>query len=172
MVFARGLAMPSPKTFGIIPVSCFYKSGRATGLGKAFSRFWSAWASFGLPPRRQVGLEVEGRRTGRPHTVAVVIAGYEGEHYLVSMLGECEWVKNVRAQGEAHIISGRRRKVKLEEVPIDHRAPIIKEYVRLAPGGRLHIGLGTTATLADCQRVAPNHPVFRIVFQNGPTRSR
>jgi len=113
-----------------------------------------------LPPRRQVGLEVKGRRTGRPHTVALVIAGYEGEHHLVSMLGECEWVKNVRASGEAHIISGRRRKVKLEEVSIERRASIIKEYLRLAPGGRPHIGLGTTATLADCQRVAPNHPVF------------
>ena len=122
MVFARGLTMPSLKTFGTIPVSWFYKSRKATGLGKAFSRFWSAWASFGLPPRRQVALEVKGRRTGRPHTVALVIAGYEGEHYLVSMLGECEWVKNVRASGEAHIIGGRRRKVKLEEVPIERRA--------------------------------------------------
>ena len=162
--------MPSPKVFGIIPFSCFYKSGRATGLGKAFSRFWSAWASFGLPPRRQMGLEVKGRRTGRPHTIALVIAGYEGEHYLVSMLGECEWVRNVRASGEAYLISGRRRKVRLEEVPIQRRASIIKEYIRLAPGGRPHIGLGTTATLADCQQVAPNHPVFRILYQNGTTR--
>jgi F420H(2)-dependent quinone reductase len=98
MVFARGSTV-SAKTFGIIPVSCFYKRGRATGLGKAFSSFWSWWASLGLPPRRQVGLEVKGRRTGRPHTLALVIAGHEGEQYLVSMLGECEWVKNVRAQG-------------------------------------------------------------------------
>jgi hypothetical protein len=128
--------MASPKTFGIIPVSCFYRSGRATGLDKAFSRFWSAWASLGLPPRRQVGLEVKGRRTGRPHTVALVIAEYEGEHYLVSMLGECEWVKNVRAYGAAHIVSGQRRKVKLEEVSVEGRAPIIKEYIRVAPGGR------------------------------------
>src|SRR5215471_1285327 len=125
-----GLKMSSPKTSGIIPVSCFYRSGRATGLGRAFSRFWSAWASLGLPPRRQVGLEVKGRRTGRPHTVALVIAKHEGEQYLVSMLGECEWVKNVRASGEADIISGGRRKVKLEEVPIERRAPIIKEYIR------------------------------------------
>ena len=169
MVFARGLTMPSLKTFGTIPVSWCYKSGRATGLGKSISRFWSWWASLGLPPYRQVGLEVKGRRTGRPHAVALVIAGYEGEHYLVSMLGECEWVKNVRASGEADIISGRRRKVKLEEVPIERRAPIIKEYIRAAPGGRPHIGLGTTATLADCQRVAPNHPVFRILYQDGPT---
>jgi len=163
--------MSSPKTVGIIPTSCFYTRGKATALGRAFSRFWSAWASFGLPPRRQVGLEVKGRRTGRPHTLALVIAGYEGEQYLVSMLGECEWVKNVRARGEAHIISGQRRKVRLEEVPIERRAAIIKEYIRVAPGGRPHIGLDTAATLAECQRVAPNHPVFRILYQNGPTRS-
>ena len=161
--------MASRRTFGVIPISYFYQSGRATALGRAFSRFWAAWASLGLPPRRQVGLEVKGRRTGRPHTLAVVVAGYQGEWYLVSMLGECEWVKNVRTQGEAYIISGRRRKVKLEEVPIECRAAIIKEYIHRAPGGRPHIGLGTTATLADCQRVAPNHPVFRILYQSGPT---
>ncbi len=157
--------MSSPKTFGVIPISCFYRSGRATALGKAFSHFWAVWASLGLPPWRQMGLEVKGRRTVRPHTVAVVVAGHEGQQYLVSMLGECEWVKNVRAaQGEAQIISGRRRKVRLEEVPVERRGPIIKEYIRLAPGARPHIGLSTTATIADCQRVAPNYPVFRIVF--------
>jgi len=163
--------MSSRRTFGVIPISYFYQSGRATALGKAFSQFWAAWASLGLPPRRQVGLEVKGRRTGRPHTLAVVVAGYQGEWYLVSMLGECEWVKNVRTQGEAYIISGRRRKARFEEVPVEGRTPIIKEYLRLAPGARPHIGLGTTATIADCRRVAPNHPVFRILYQNMPARS-
>src|SRR5262249_18337111 len=158
-------------TFGVIPISYFYQSGRATALGRAFSRFWAAWASLGLPPRRQVGLEVKGRRTGRPHTLAGVVAGDQGEWYLVSMLGECEWVKNGRTQGEAYIIGGRRRKARFEEVPVEGRAPIIKEYPRLAPGARPHIGLGTTATIADCRRVAPNHPVFRILYQNMPTRS-
>jgi len=60
------------------------------------------------------------------------------------MLGDCEWVKNVRTQGEAYIIRGRRRKARFEEVPVEGRAPIIKEYLRLAPGARPHIGLGTT----------------------------
>jgi hypothetical protein len=160
--------MSSGRTFGIIPISCFYKGGRATALGRAFSRFYVAWASLGLPPRRQVGLEVKGRRTGRPHRLAVVVARYEGQQYLVSMVGEGEWVKNVRARGEAYLISGRRRKVMLEEVPVERRAPIIKEYIRLAPGARPHIGLGTTATIADCERVAPNYPVFRIVYQDAP----
>ena len=159
-----GCVMSSRRTFGIIPVSCFYQGGKATALGRAFSRFWATWASLGLPPRRQVGLEVKGRRTARPHTLALVVARHEGQQYLVSMLGECEWVKNVRAQGEAYVISSRRRKVRLEEVPVERRAPIIKDYIRLAPGARPHIGLGTTATIEDCQRVAPNHPVFRILY--------
>jgi len=116
-------------------------------------------------------LQVKGRRTARPHTLALVIARHAGGQYLVSMLGECEWVKNVRAQGEACVISGRRCKARLEEVPVKDRAPIIKEYIRLAPGARPHIGLGTTATIADCQLVAPNHPVFRILYQDAPSRS-
>jgi len=41
-----------------------------------------------------MGLEVKGRRTGRPHTLAVVVAGHQGQQYLVSMLGECEWVNS------------------------------------------------------------------------------
>jgi hypothetical protein len=98
----------------------------------------------------------------------MVIAKYAGAEYLVSMLGECEWVRNARAQGEGWIISRKRQKVRLEEVPVDLRAPIIKEYLRLAPGARPHIGLGKGAPLADCEGVAPKHPVFQIVYENDP----
>jgi len=157
--------------FGVVPPSRFYRGTNATALGKAFSRFWATWASFGLPPWRQVGLELKGRRTGHPHTIAVVIAKYAGAEYLVSMLGECEWVRNARAQAGGWIISRKRRKVRLEEVPVDLRPPIIKEYLRLAPGARPHIGLGKQATLEACARVAPKHPVFRIVYEN-PTPER
>lgn len=96
---------------------------------------------------------MKGRRTGRPHTVALLIAGYEGEHYLLSMLGECEWVKNGRASGEAHIISGRRRKVKLEEVPIERRASIINEYIRLALGRTLSSPWNLYLPLITCSEI-------------------
>jgi hypothetical protein len=82
--------MSSQRTLGIVPLSWFYRGGRATALGRVFSRFYVVWASLGLPPRRQVGLEVMGRRTGRPHRLAVVVTTYEGQPYLVSMLGESE----------------------------------------------------------------------------------
>jgi hypothetical protein len=158
--------MSSQKGFGFLPL--FYRGANATALGKMLSRFWSTWASLGLPPWRQAGLELKGRRTGRRHVIAVVIAKNPGGQYLVSMLGECEWVRNARAQGEGWIISRQRQKIRLEEVPVDLRAPIIKAYLRLAPGARPHIGLGKEATLEDCKVVAPRHPVFRIVYENGP----
>lgn len=160
----------SRRTFGVLPLSWFYRAGKATALGKAFSHFWAAWASLGLPPRRQLGLEVRGRRTGHPHRLAVVVAKQQGREYLVSMVGEGEWVKNVRAAGgDAYLVSNRRRKVRLQEVSIDRRAPIIKEYLRVAPGGRPHIGLGPTANSPDYERVAPNYPVFEIVYQDAPS---
>jgi len=74
--------------------------------------------------------------------------------------------------GDACIIGGWRRRGKLEEVPVERRAPIIKEYIRLAPGARPHVGLGPNATIEECQSVAPNHPVFRIVYRDESAERR
>jgi hypothetical protein len=52
--------------------------------------------------------------------------------------------------------------VRLEEVPVAGRASVIQAFLRVAPGGRPHIGLGADASLADCERVAADHPVFSI----------
>lgn len=159
--------MSVQRFFWLAPLSWFYRGTNATALGKTLSRFWANWASLGLPPWRQVGLELKGRKTGRRHLIAVVIAKHAGEQYLVSMLGECEWVRNARAQTGAWMIGRKQRKVRLEEVPVELRAPIINAYLRLAPGARPHIGLSKHATLMDCERVDPRHPVFRIVYRNG-----
>ncbi len=67
--------------------------------------------------------------------------------YLISMLGnEAQWVCNVRAaHGKAFIRSGKRREVLLEEVPVEQRAPVLKAYLKRAPGARPHIPVA-----ADC----------------------
>jgi F420H(2)-dependent quinone reductase len=93
---------------------------------------------------------VTGRRTGRPHTLAVVVVEYAAQNYLVSMDGEGEWVRNVRAaDGAATLVGPRRRPVHLEEVPVQQRAAIIQAYVPAAPGGRRHMGLSARPTLAE-----------------------
>lgn len=163
--------MPRDKIFLALPISWFYADGKATRLGRIFSRFWATWARLGLPPRRQLALEVRGRTTGDKHSMAVVVTRHGGQDYLVSMLGEGEWVKNVRAaNGSACLIGRRRRSVTLVEISTGERAPIIREFVRLAPGSRPHIGLHAQATIADCEAVAPKHPVFRVVYRDAGGR--
>jgi hypothetical protein len=150
------------RVLGFIPLSRFYRGRRATGLGKTFSRFWAGWSALGLPSFRMAELELAGRKTGKPVRLAVVPVALADHEYLVSMLGECAWVRNARANPNATIVRGRRRLVRLEEVPVGERAPIIQAFLRVAPGGRPHIGLGADASLAACERVSADHPVFRI----------
>jgi deazaflavin-dependent oxidoreductase (nitroreductase family) len=142
----------------------FYRNWRPTRLGWWVNRFTSWWSGLGLPPRFQAVLEVRGRRSGRRRANPVVIATVAGKRYLVSMLGpQSDWVKNVEeAHGDAVIRQGRRRDVHLVAVPPDERAPILREYVRIALSGRQHFPLPVNAPLSDFKAIADQYPVYRI----------
>lgn len=142
----------------------FYRNWRPTPLGRWVNRLWGWWSGLGLPPRFQAALEVRGRTSGRTRSNPVVIATVEGKRYLVSMLGpESDWVKNVEAaHGDAIIRQGRRRRVHLVAVPPEERAPILREYVRIAIGGRRHFPLAVDAPLSDFEAIAGRYPVYRI----------
>jgi len=142
----------------------FYRNWRPTRLGRLANRFACWWSGLGLPPRFQAALEVHGRTSGRIRSNPVVTATVEGKRYLVSMLGpESDWVKNVEAaQGDAVIRQGRRRRVHLVAVPPEQRAPILREYVRIASSGRQHFPLPVGAPLPDFEAIAGRYPVYRI----------
>jgi hypothetical protein len=72
----------------------------------------------GFGPDQLVMLEVTGRRTGRTISFPVVVAGYQGERYLVSMLGQdTNGVRNARAAGGRAVLRhGHREVVHLGEV--------------------------------------------------------
>jgi deazaflavin-dependent oxidoreductase (nitroreductase family) len=122
------------------------------------------WSGVGQPPRFQAALEVHGRTSGRRRSNPVVIATVEGKRYLVSMLGaESDWVKNVEAaHGDAVIRQGRRRRVHLVPVPAEQRAPILREYVRIASSVRQHFPLPVGAPLCDFEAIAGRYPAYRI----------
>jgi hypothetical protein len=91
------------------------------------------------------------------------MADVDGRWYVVSMLGECSWVANVRAANGAAVLRRRRRRqVRLIEVPAERRAPILQRYVDKVPGGRPHVAAARGASLAEFARVAPDHPVFEV----------
>jgi F420H(2)-dependent quinone reductase len=109
-------------------------------------------------------LEVRGRISGETTHIPLATVRYRGSWYLVSMLGErSNWVSNVRAAGGRAVLThGRRRPVRLVEVSITERAPIIRRYLAFAPGARLHMAISWRAPLAAFEAIAGNYPVFRI----------
>ena len=143
-----------------------YRGGRPGHLARVMNRMSAIQFSAGLlSPRRAVTLEVPGRRTGRLISFPVVVADYEGQRYLVSMLGnDASWVHNVRAAGGLVVLRrGRREDVHLEEVDPGARAPILRRYLAVAPGARPHLPVDRRAPLKDFERIADQFPVFRVV---------
>ncbi len=142
----------------------FYRGWRPTRLGRWANRLAAWWSGLGLPPHIQAVLEVRGRSAGRTRTLPVVIATVDGASYLVSMLGpQSEWVKNVEAAGgDAVIRQGRRTPVHLVPLPVSERAPVLREYVRVARSGRTHFPLREDAPLSEFEAIAERYPVFRI----------
>ena len=143
-----------------------YRDGRPNLLARAMNRV-SAWqfAVRFLAPGNWVTLEVVGRRSGRTVSFPVVAVDHEGERYLVSMLGEeANWVRNVRAAGgKAVLRHGQARPVRLVEVPVARRAPILRRYLDKAPGARPHIPVRRGAPVAEFAEVAADYPVFQVL---------
>jgi hypothetical protein len=163
-----------PTKFGhryLVPV--FYRGGRPTPAGRHLNRTWSWITSAGVLPEYWPGrpagpatIETTGRSTGEPCSNMVTWIEYEGERYLVSMLGEgTDWVRNARAAGgEAVLRRGRREPVLLVEVPVVERARVIQAWYKVTwTSTQPHLGIDPAANLDEFERIAPAHPVFRIV---------
>lgn len=142
-----------------------YRGGRPNSLARALNGAWARIFATGRGPTMVATLEVLGRKSGHPVRLPVVIAVLAGERYLVSMLGDgTNWVRNVRAASHrAVLIKGGRTPVRLDEVPVEQRAPIIKRYCQVATSGRVHIPVDPRAPVPAFEAVAAQYPVFRIV---------
>jgi deazaflavin-dependent oxidoreductase (nitroreductase family) len=135
--------------------------------------------SLGLAPRDAVTLTVAGRKSGEPRRTPILRTPYQGEDYLVSLAGESEWVRNVRAaRGRAALRRRRARSVRLVEIPADERPAIISAYLRRAArrsgveaateAARYYFGLNADPSLAEIRAVAEFYPVFRIGYLDRP----
>jgi deazaflavin-dependent oxidoreductase (nitroreductase family) len=141
-----------------------YTGGRPNALSRRLNAAQAWVTSRGMTPSLMVTLETRGRRTGKTSSVPLVVAELGGERYLVSMLGEnADWVRNVRANGEAVLRYGTVEKVRLEEVAASERAPILQAYLHRAPGARPHFDIDMNAPLEEFARIAPRYPIFRVL---------
>jgi len=141
-----------------------YKGGHPNWFARLQNRASAIAFAAGIAPKRVAALEIPGRRSNRVISFPVAIADFEGERYLVSMLGaNANWVRNLKAAGSRAVLRhGRRESVYLEEVEPSARAPILRRYLQVAPGARPHIPVDRTAPLTEFARIAADYPVFRI----------
>ena len=142
----------------------FYRGWRPTLIGRLWSRAYAWVSGLGLLPRMLLTLQTSDRSSGRVTSTILVVATYQDQRYIVSMLGEgSEWVKNVRAAGgKASIKRGRSRPVQLTEIPPHERASILKAWAQVATSGRHHFPVSHDAPISAFETIAGDYPVFRI----------
>ncbi len=142
-----------------------YRGQRPNWIAKILNRIMAIRESKNATSNGVVALEVVGRKSGRVISFPLVMITVDGQRYLVSMLGDnVQWVRNVRASGgKAVLRSGGHEAVRLEEIPADQRAPLLKAYLQVADGARPHVPVDKDAPLAEFEKIATTFPVFRLV---------
>ena len=135
-----------------------------------YAKFYNPIVSFllrlGVPMGPQALLTVRGRNSGLPRTTPVALNPHDAGWLLVSVYGRVDWVRNLRAAGEA-VVTKRRRTfpVTSHELTADQAAPIVRDLlVSLSPIVRPVIGsyfaTDLSAPIEAWQEEAHNHPVF------------
>ncbi len=141
----------------------WYAGGRAGPVARRWARLYGDVFAWGLLPRTWVAFEVAGRRTGKIIRIPLGLVTLDDNWYLVSMLGECNWTKNLRAAGgRAAIVRRGWHPITTTPVRVELRPPIIKRYLETVPGARPHIRLDPAAPVEAFTQVAERIPVFLI----------
>src|SRR6266487_1476625 len=106
-------------------------------------------------------LTVRGRKSGQPRTVAVAMIERNGKRYVGSPYGIVDWVRNLRAAGEAVLTRGRRSEtINARELPKGEAALVLREEIKGGnPFGR-YFGVTADSSLEEFERAAVAHPVF------------
>ena len=120
-------------------------------------------------------LTVRGRHTGRPRTTPVGLLVVDGRRYLFSAFGEVNWVRNLRATGEAVIAEGRQRvTLRAAELSAERAGPVIRSILKsptYGPVVRPYFPVASDAPLTDFVQEARRHPVFELGVMAVPSSS-
>jgi deazaflavin-dependent oxidoreductase (nitroreductase family) len=110
-------------------------------------------------------LEVKGRKSGEWRQTPVNPLTFEGNRYLVAPRGNTQWVRNLRVSGEARLAGGRKVEgFTAAELPDEQKPALLRAYLKKWKWevGAFFDGVGAESPDAELQRIAPDHPVFRI----------
>ena len=128
-------------------------------LGNAFV---SLLARAGIGPIHL--LTVPGRRSGRPHTVPVVLVTQDDSRWLVAPYGAVSWVRNARAAGRVSLRRGAEAgDYAVREARPDEAGPVLKRYVAVAGRTRASFQASPDAPVTEFVAEAHRHPVFELI---------
>ena len=109
-------------------------------------------------------LTTTGRRTGLARTVPVTVPVVGGVQHLVAPFGPVAWVNNVRADARVELRRGRTSaSFVARELTADEAAPVLAEYVRIAPPVRRFFTARPGDSVDAFAAEAARHPVFALV---------
>ncbi|HKW59326.1 MAG TPA: nitroreductase family deazaflavin-dependent oxidoreductase [Candidatus Dormibacteraeota bacterium] len=113
-------------------------------------------------------ITIRGRKSGAPRTTPVALVEIDGRRWVIGTFGEVNWVRNLRAAGQATVSVGRRREeVRARELDLPEREAFFRDVVgpyvrRLRVGGLLLALLGAREILDDPAAAALERPVFEL----------
>jgi len=109
-------------------------------------------------------LEVKGRKSGEWRQTPVNPLSFEGERYLVAPRGHTQWVRNLRVSGEGRLAGRRTEGFTATELADEEKPALLRAYLKKWKWevGAFFDGVGADAPESELQRIAPDHPVFRI----------
>jgi deazaflavin-dependent oxidoreductase (nitroreductase family) len=144
-------------------VPAYVQVGNAVTLGllRAGVKLVGPFLFFGNYPMYL--LTVRGRKSGQPRTVAIAIMQRNGKRYVGSPYGIVDWVRNLRAAGEALLTRGRRSEtIRATELPPGAAALIIREEIKVGNPFIRFYGVTAESSQQELERAAVSHPLFLL----------
>lgn len=138
----------------------------ANVLTKTLLRMGFKFVGFGVPAYL---LTVRGRKSGQPRTTPISVLEQDGNRYLLTPYGVVDWVRNLRAAGEATLTRGRRAEVvSARELPSGEASLVLKAFIESGnPIGKF-FGVSRGASDEEFERLASSHPVFLLQSVTSP----
>jgi deazaflavin-dependent oxidoreductase (nitroreductase family) len=109
-------------------------------------------------------LEVKGRKSGEWRQTPVNPLSFQGNIYLVAPRGHTQWVRNLRVSGEGRLAGRRTESFAATELADEEKPALLRAYLEKWKWevGAFFDGVDADAPESELQRIAPDHPVFRI----------
>jgi deazaflavin-dependent oxidoreductase (nitroreductase family) len=133
----------------------------------AFSPILRFLLAAGVPLGFNRLVTIPGRKSGLPRTTPIAVIEASGRRWVWAPYGEVQWVRNLRASGQATIaMRGRTEEVRASELDVTQRVAFFRDTLgplaRRIPFGVRFIGLVDRTDLNRPLEAAHGRPVFEL----------